>query len=379
MDAKTNRELTRIVSGKDAKSKTGAAQIHADKRQRPTSKVTKSTKMKDDVVGTKVAGVAETPPTITARRKRGRVPAIYFSIGLLLLLVLVFSLGNQNFLSLYNLNTIASYSAILLMVALGQMNAILIGGIDLSVGGLMSFVSVVFITLIKIVGLWAFPVCIAIALLVGLVNGIVLTRIKIPSFIATLGTGGILTSLALLISPLPVDLPSARYGLLDIVNGAWLGIPNLLLLTMAGFAFFLIVLRYTATGRRIYYTGSNIKMSWMSGVDISRTRNLAFALSGLGAGVAAIILSSTQYGGDPTSGNVFILQSIAAVVVGGTALTGGTGGPINTLIGALILGVMENGMNVVGVDAYFQQSILGLVIIISVALTFDRSKTAVVK
>jgi ribose transport system permease protein len=335
--------------------------------------------MKDDVIGTKVAGVAEAPPTVTARRKRGRVPAIYFSIGLLLLLVLVFSLGNQNFLSLYNLNTIASYSAILLMVALGQMNTILIGGIDLSVGGLMSFVSVVFITLIKIVGFWAFPVCIAIALLVGLVNGIVLTRIKIPSFIATLGTGGILTSLALLISPLPVDLPSGSYGLLDIVNAAWLGIPNLLLLTIAGFAFFLLILRYTATGRRIYYTGSNIKMSWMSGVDISRTRNLAFALSGLGAGAAAIMLSSTQYGGDPTSGNVFILQSIAAVVVGGTALTGGTGGPINTLIGALILGVMENGMNVVGVDAYFQESILGLVIIISVALTFDRSKTAVVK
>ena len=335
--------------------------------------------MKDDRVETKPEAVAGAPAPVRARRKRGRVPAIYFSVGLLLLLVLVFSLGNQNFLSLYNLNTIGSYSAILLMVALGQMNTILIGGIDLSVGGLMSFISVVFITLLKGLGFWAFPVCIAIALLVGLVNGIVLTRIKIPSFIATLGTGGILTSLALLISPLPVDLPSGSYGLLEMVNGAWLGIPNLLLLTVAGFAFFLLILRYTATGRRIYYTGSNIKMSWMSGVDISRTRNLAFALSGLGAGIAAIMLSSTQYGGDPTSGNVFILQSIAAVVVGGTALTGGIGGPVNTLIGALILGVMENGMNVVGVDAYFQQSILGIVIIISVALTFDRSKTAVVK
>ena len=320
-------------------------------------------------------------PTVNvpARRKRGRVPAIYFSIGLLLVLVVLFSIGNQNFLSLYNLNTIAGYSAILLMVALGQMNTILIGGIDLSVGGLVSLISVVFITLIKIIGLWAFPACLMIALLVGFLNGTILTRIKIPSFIATLGTGGILTSLALLISPLPVDLPSGSYGLLDIVNGNFLGIPNLLLLSVAGFIFFLVTLRYTATGRRIYYTGSNIKMSWMSGIDIGRTRNLAFVLSGLGAGIAAIMLSCTQYGGDPTSGNVYILQSIAAVVVGGTALTGGTGGPINTLIGALTLGVMENGMNVVGVDAYFQQSILGLVIIISVALTFDRSKIATVK
>jgi ribose transport system permease protein len=335
--------------------------------------------MKDDWIGTEPAGVAGVLATVTSRRKQARVPAIYFSIGLLLVLVVLFSIGNQNFLSLYNLNTIAGYSAILLMVALGQMNTILIGGIDLSVGGLVSFISVVFITLVKIIGLWAFPTCLVIAILVGFLNGTILTRIKIPSFIATLGTGGILTSLALLISPLPVDLPSASYGLLDTVNGTLLGIPNLLLLSVAGFVFFLVTLRYTASGRRIYYTGSNIKMSWMSGIDISRTRNLAFVLSGLGAGIAAIMLSCTQYGGDPTSGNVYILQSIAAVVVGGTALTGGTGGPINTLIGALTLGVMENGMNVVGVDAYFQQSILGLVIIISVALTFDRSKITTVK
>jgi ribose transport system permease protein len=335
--------------------------------------------MKDDWIATTPAGVVGVPVTATARRRRGRIPAIYFSIGLLLVLVVLFSIGNQNFLSLYNLNTIAGYSAILLMVALGQMNTILIGGIDLSVGGLVSFISVVFITLVKIIGLWAFPTCLVIALIVGFLNGTILTRIKIPSFIATLGTGGILTSLALLISPLPVDLPSTSYGLLDMVNGNLFGIPNLLLLSVGGFVFFLVTLRYTATGRRIYYTGSNIKMSWMSGIDISRTRNLAFVLSGLGAGIAAIMLSCTQYGGDPTSGNVYILQSIAAVVVGGTALTGGTGGPINTLIGALTLGVMENGMNVVGVDAYFQQSILGLVIIVSVALTFDRSKIATVK
>ena len=323
--------------------------------------------------------VARSPERVSVRRKRARIPAIYFAIGLLALLVVLFTIGNPNFLSPYNLNTIASYSAILLMVGLGQMNAILIGGIDLSVGGLMSFISVVFIIALKTIGAWAFPLCLVIALLVGFLNGNILTRIKIPSFIATLGTGGILTSLALLVSPLPVDLPSTSYGALDVVNGTLLGVPNLLLLTAVGFAFFHVILRYTAAGRRIYYTGSNIKMSWMSGIDIGRTRNLAFVLSGLGAGAAAIMLSCTQYGGDPTLGNVYILQSIAAVVVGGTALTGGTGGPVNTVIGALILGVMENGMNVVGVDAYFQQSILGLVIIVSVALTFDRSKTAIIK
>jgi ribose/xylose/arabinose/galactoside ABC-type transport system permease subunit len=229
------------------------------------------------------------------------------------------------------------------------------------------------------IGGWAFPFCILIGTIVGFINGNILTRIKIPSFIATLGTGGILTSLALLVSPLPVDVPAAGYGILEIVNGAWLWIPNLLLVTLAVFVLFFVILRFTTVGRNIYYLGSNIRMSWMSGIDVSGTRNFAFGLSGFAAAIAAIMQSCTQFGGDPTLGKVYILQSIAAVVVGGTALTGGTGGAVNTVIGALILGVMENGMNVVGVDAYFQQSILGIVIIVSVALTFDRTKTGTIK
>jgi len=331
------------------------------------------------VVGANRIGPAKSPEATPVRRKRARIPAIYFSVTLLVVLVFLFTAGNRNFLSAYNLNTIASYAAILLVVGLGQMNAILIGGIDLSVGGLMSFISVVFVVSLKAIGVWAFPLCIVVALMAGYLNGNILTRIKIPSFIATLGTGGILTSLALLVSPLPVDVPASTYGLLEIVNGTTLGISNLLLLTVVTFALFYVILRFTSVGRNIYYTGSNIKMSWMSGIDIIGTRNSAFVLSGLGAGIAAIMQSCSQYGGDPTLGKVYILQSIAAVVVGGTALTGGTGGAINTVIGAVILGVMENEMNVVGVDAYVQQSILGFVIIISVALTFDRSKTATVK
>ena len=242
-----------------------------------------------------------------------------------------------------------------------------------------SVVSVVFVVTFKATGAWAFPLCVVVGAIAGFINGNVLTRIKIPSFIATLGTGGILTSLALLVSPLPVDVPASSYGLLDIVNGTMFGIPNVLLLTLAVFLFFYAVLRFTTVGRNIYYTGSNIKMSWMSGINIVRTRNFAFMLSGLAAAIAAMMQSCTQFGGDPNLGKVYILQSIAAVVVGGTALTGGTGGAVNTVIGALTLGVMENGMNVVGVDAYFQQSILGIVIIVSVALTFDRSKVSMIK
>jgi ribose transport system permease protein len=313
------------------------------------------------------------------RARRMRTPAILYAVGLLVVLVILFSLGNRNFLSLYNLNTIASYAAILLVVGLGQMCTILIGGIDLSVGGLMSFVAVVFVVSLKTIGFWSYPLCILIGAAFGYLNGNLLTRIRIPSFIATLGTGGIMTSLALLVSPLPVDAPAARYGILQVVNGSVLHVGNLLLLTVAVFAVFYLLLRFTVTGKSIFYVGSNITMSWMSGIDIVKTRNVAYILSGIGASLAAVFLSCGQFGGDPTLGKVYILNSIAAVVVGGTALTGGTGGPVNTLIGAFVLSVMENGMNVVGVNAYFQQSILGAVIVISVFLTFDRSKVSMVK
>src|SRR5271163_3084590 len=133
------------------------------------------------------SGSPETAGWSRVRRKRVRVPTIYFTIALLALLVGLFTLGNRNFLSAYNLNTIASYSAILLVVGLGQMCAILIGGIDLSVGGLMSFVSVVFVVALKAIGGWAFPLCIVIGMIAGFLNGLILTRIKISSFIATLG------------------------------------------------------------------------------------------------------------------------------------------------------------------------------------------------
>jgi ribose/xylose/arabinose/galactoside ABC-type transport system permease subunit len=314
-----------------------------------------------------------------ARARRAKIPTILYAIATLVVLALLFALGNRNFLSAYNLNTIAYYAAILLVVGLGQMCTILVGGIDLSVGGLMSFISVLFVVAVKVIGYWAFPLCLVTGALMGYINGNILTRIKIPSFIATLGTGGILTSFALLVSPLPVVAPAARYEILNIVNGSFLYVGNLLVLTLLIFLVFYILLRFTVIGKSIFYVGSNITMSWMSGIDITKTRNLAHILSSVGASLAAIFLSCGQYGGDPTLGKVYILNSIAAVVVGGTALTGGTGGPVNTLIGALVLAVMENGMNVVGVNAYFQQSILGAVIIISVFLTFDRSKVSTIK
>ncbi len=313
-------------------------------------------------------------------RRKLRVPPLYVTIALLVVVALAFYLGNPNFLSFFNLNTIISFSAILLMVALGQMCAILVGGIDLSVGGLVSFVSVVFIILIKPLGYLAYPLCILAGLAAGYLNGLILTRIKIPSFIATLGTGGILTSLAYLVSPRPVNLSPDLYPVVDtVVNGSLLSISNVLYIGLAVLILYYVILRFTTTGRNIFYIGSNIKMSWMSGIDIVRTRNIAFMLSGLGAALVGITMSSIRYGGDPVVGSSYVLNSIAAVVVGGTALTGGMGGVLNTIFGSVFMSMLDNGMNVVGIDQYLQQAILGVMVIVGVTLTFDRTKTPIVK
>jgi ribose/xylose/arabinose/galactoside ABC-type transport system permease subunit len=216
--------------------------------------------------------------------------------------------------------------------------------------------------------------------LAGYLNGFILTRLKIPSFIATLGTGGILTSLAYLVSPRPVNLSPDSYQVVDtVVNGSLLGVSNVLYIGLAVFLLFFAILRFTSTGRNIFYIGSNIKMSWMSGINITKTRNIAFMLSGLGAALVGITMSSIRYGGDPVVGTAYVLNSIAAVVVGGTALTGGTGGVVNTLFGAIFMSMLDNGMNVVGIDQYLQQAILGIMVIIGVTLTFDRTKTPIVK
>ncbi len=303
----------------------------------------------------------------------------YIPMALLSLVAVAFAVGNPNFVSAYNINTILVYAAPLLMVALGQMCAILVGGIDLSVGGMISFISCLFVVMIPRIGAWAYLLCLLVGVALGAINGVILTRVRIPSFIATLGTGGILASLSMLLAPVPVNVPTSQQRLLEVLTGSLLGVDNSLYAGAVVFLAFYLVLRFLPAGRRLFYVGSNIRMSWLSGLDEVRTRNLAFILSGVGSALCALTLSATQFGSNPYLGLPFVLASIATGVVGGTALTGGAGGPFNTLFGALMMSMLQNGMNVVGIDQYFQQSILGIMIIVCVVLTFDRSKTPVIK
>jgi ribose/xylose/arabinose/galactoside ABC-type transport system permease subunit len=313
-------------------------------------------------------------------KKKTAIKPIYISLGLFLVLVVAFTIGDKSFLSLYNAQTILNAVGILLAVGLGQACVILTGGIDLSVGSIMSLVSVVFMLLLGPLGPWAFPVVLLIGLVSGALNGLIVSKLKIPSFIATLGTQGILLSIAYLLSAGPLSVPdNANGALVDIVNGAIGPIKSVWIIGLATFALFFAMERYSRIGRGIIYIGANERMSYLSGLDIDRIRLVAFSMSGLGAAIAGVVLSSTLYSGYPTIGGVYVLNSIAVVVVGGTAMTGGAGGMLNTLVGALIMGILNNGMTVVGIDVYAQQVFLGVLVIFAVAVTFDRKKLAIIK
>ncbi len=315
----------------------------------------------------------------TPAQKLKQLPSICYAIAALIAFITLFSIGNSAFFSVYNFNIIVLSAVILVAVGIGQSWPIVTGGIDLSVGGVMSLVSVVFMTTVDSLGYWSYPLCLVIGVAIGYVNGNLLSRVKIPSFIATLGTGGILVSLSYIVSPKALNVPMKRIGILDVVNGEWLGIPNTFVIGLLFFLAFYVVQRFTVIGRNIFYVGSNVGMSWLSGVDIVHVKNMAFVFSGFSAATAGLILASRQYSGFPTIGAPYVLSSIATVVLGGTAMTGGSGGILNTLVGALLMGVLQNGMTVVGVDVYAQQSLLGALIILCVWISFDRSKVEIVK
>ncbi len=322
-------------------------------------------------------GIADTRKIFD--RKSVRIPPLAISIAVLLVFLAAFYAADSMIVHPLNLKIIFYIAAIMLPVGLGQSFAVLLGGIDLSVGGIISIVSVVNIMLLPVMGIWAFPVTLVIAACCGLVNGLLLVTCRIPSFLLTLGTGGVFTSLTYLIHAAPMNYPPSGMKYAEFFNGS---VGPVKFAWIWAFLFFLIVLfiqKFTYLGRTIYAAGVNEKMAWMSGVDVTRTRVAVYTLSGTGAGVAGLILSSRLYSGSAVFGSSYILESIACVVIGGIAMTGGSGNAVNVIIGAITMGVIKNGLTIAGVDVMAQQCFLGVLIIMAVAISFDRSKVAIVK
>ena len=301
---------------------------------------------------------------------------------LITLVVLVALVGafQPTFLEIATLLQLASDTAVLFVLATGVTFVIMIGGIDLSIQSMASLSSVVVALTITRWGYGSFVFAIAIGMFAGLLSGIAHVRLKIPSFIATLAMGGVLFSTALVISrERSITLENTERGYQTWITGTILGIPNVIIIGL----FVLIVAHtlqaHTRFGRYSAAIGAGEPAAYASGVKVDRQKIFALILSGTCAALAGVILAGRLASGSPTLASELLLPSIAAVVVGGTAITGGVGSIWWTLVGALIISVVRIGMTFLGINIFAQNIVFGVVLIGAVAVTIDRSKIPIVK
>jgi ribose transport system permease protein len=323
---------------------------------------------------------------------------IIFRAGPLIALILLatyLSFATPFFLRSSNMINVTRQSAITAIIAVGQTFVILTAGIDLSVGAVAAIsasVAAVLMTqqfqiggmTIGPVHFWVgLPVALVIGILSGLLNGIIITRGRIPDFIATLGTLATLRGIALLVTgglPVPSHLTATELKGYLPPEMIWLGSSDLFGVPVAGLIAVLMVLagwyilRYTAFGRSIFAIGGNKEAARVSGINIDRTKILVYMFSGLMAGIAGVVLAGRLNSANALMAEEENLRSIAAVVIGGTNLFGGEGGVFGTLIGALIMGVLANGLNLLNVSAFWQRVIQGVVIILVVVFDMWRRR-----
>lgn len=287
-----------------------------------------------------------------------------------------------DFLKAGNLLNIANQIAFIAIIAIGMTIVIVAGGIDLSVGSLVALTAMVAARLIRdygggpSAGLLAVTSCccaaVAIGAFAGAFNGAFITRLRIPPFIVTLATMSIASGLAFMISS-GESIDAVPESLRWLSRGTLLGaIPNSVLLMIGMYALAHVVMSHTTFGRHLYAVGGNRKAAWLCGLPVRRVELAAYALSGALAGLAGVLMLSQYKSASPNYGLTYELQVIAAVVVGGTSLSGGRGTIFGTLLGALLIAVVQNGMNLMGMSSNPQKVVLGLVILAAAAI--DRLK-----
>jgi ribose transport system permease protein len=293
--------------------------------------------------------------------------------GLIVLLILfgAMTLASSEFLTGDNLANLARQVAVFGIIAVGQLLVILTAGIDLSVGSVLGLTGC--ITAELLVHGWGIVPAIlgglVIGALIGVFNGVLVAFVKLPPFIVTLGMLGIARGVVLVITDASTvqPLPDA-FG--NISNGSFLGLPNLLWLFVLVVVIASWVLRRTVFGRYVYAVGSNPESARLAGVPVTRVLVAVYAIAGLLAAVGGVLFTSRLNAGIPTAGTGYELNAIAACVIGGASLFGAKGGAFGAAAGALIVGTLNNGGNLLAINSFYLQIIIGGLILAAVA--FDQ-------
>ncbi len=300
------------------------------------------------------------------------------SVLVLLIFVAVLILTTSDFLTLTNLDNLVRQVTVFAILSVGELFVILTGGIDLSVGSILGLSGGV--TALLLASGTSIPVAIlvglGVGLGVGLINGLLVTRLMLPPFIATLGMLGVARGLVLLLTGAKTiaPLPDAFNA---IANGFILGLPSLFWILIIITIIAAFVLGRTIFGRYVYAVGSNAESSRLSGVPVNFVLLGVYAISGLLAGFAGILTASRLGAGIPTAGTGYELQAIAGAVIGGASLSGAKGRAIGAVLGAVIMGLLANGGNLLGIDPFYLQIAIGLLIIM--AVYFDHLQGGAIK
>ena len=321
---------------------------------------------------------------MATRFKNGVVKYFKDNIGIIIALVAmfifltVFPTTRSTFLTPKNMFNILRQNASNLFLATGMTMVFILGGIDLSVGSVIALSGVVAAGCVVNFGLpeaVGFIAAIAVGAAVGLFNGFIICKTDIPPFIVTLASMNITKGIALVLTggaPIRCMTDAFKFP-----GAGYVGpVPTPVILMFIIFILAALMINKTQLGRHIYAVGGNVQAAKFSGISVQKVKFIVYAYTGVMAGIAGVVIASRLYSGQPTAGDGAEMDAIASVVVGGTSMSGGSGRIGGTLIGVLIIGVLNNGLNLMGVDSNFQYIVKGLVILLAVYVDFLRNKKA---
>lgn len=297
------------------------------------------------------------------------------------ILLLIFSVLSPAFMKIRNLIEILQLSSIYLLLAAGETFPILMGSIDLSIGGIIVASGVLAATIAPFGGILTVVLILVIALLLGMINGVIVAKLKLPSFIVTLATWFIYGGIAIALTEgYNINIRSNSFSAIS--NGRIIpGIPNLIIWALLIYFLFVFLSEKTKTGRYIFAIGGKEDVAARMGINVAKYKIIAFSISGLLIGAGTLLLSSRLGMASARLGPSYLFNTLIAVVVGGTALSGGVGGVRKTILGVLIVTILENGMNLAGMDIRIQYIVKAAILIASVYVISipERSKQTIMK
>lgn len=323
------------------------------------------------------AAVGEIPAAVRKPRRFQLAMEPIFPLGILLALCVVLSFVSEFFLTSENLSNLLGNAAVLAIVSFGVTIVIISGNFDLSVGSGVGLVGMTSAWTMVNTGslLLGILVGFGTGIAIGLANGVLSSYLTVPSFITTLAMLVIARGLAQTITD-GTAVTGLPLGFTDFVSGDFIGIPNEAWIAAGFLLASYVVLHHTRLGMQIFAVGGNPEAARLAGISVNRVRTIAFVISGLAMAVAGMVLAGRLYSAQPNSGELLELYAVAAAVLGGTSLYGGRGSVLWTVVGVLLIAVIQNGLTLADIETNIQSVVLGVVFIVAALSGVVRRKSA---